>query len=241
MNAMWTPATMREGRPTARTRTRNCAARPAAAAPLLAGRGSPPCWRPPRSSSGSGEQIEPGRPSKKPAETSAPAQTIRAARRTRAHADHHRRAGHGDAARHRDHPHPDRRPADGGRLQGRPARQGRRFPRPDRPAPLRGRARAGPRAARQGSGAAAPGADQSRALPDVDQAGLHRPPAGRRPGVAGRAVQGGDRHRPGADRDRRRSISTTPASSRRSTAASACGSSIPATTCRLPTPTVSSW
>ena len=81
----------------------------------------------------------------------------------------------------------DRRPADRGRLQGRPDGQEGRLPGADRSAPLPGGARPGAGPARARPGAARQGAGRSRALPDAVGAELDRPPAGGRPGIRGRS------------------------------------------------------
>ena len=70
------------------------------------------------------------------------------------------------------------------------------------PRPYRGGARAGAGTARQGHRADAAGAVRSRPLPDAEPPGFDRQAAGRGPGVSGRAGQGGDGLRPGADRHR---------------------------------------
>ena len=165
-----------------------------------------------------------------------PPQTVRvAAVALGRHADHHRRARHGHAARDRDDPHPDRRQADGGRLQRRPDRQEGRLPRPDRSAPLSGGARPGAGPTRQGPGAATRRrrADLAR-YETLEQAGFDRQAAGRRP-----AVRWSRRTRRRSRPTRRRSTDGQAqhrlyaTSSRRSPAASACGWSTRAITAGL--------
>ena len=84
------------------------------------------------------------------------------------------RARDRDLARDRHRAHPDRRDAPADRLRRGPDGQGRRFPRPDRSAPLSGHARAGAGTTGQGHRAPRPGRGRSRALPDPGRAGFDR-------------------------------------------------------------------
>ena len=132
------------------------------------------------------------------------------------HRHHLQRAGHGDAARDRERADPDRRPAHGGRLQGRPGRQEGRVAGADRSASLSGGARSSCRPALARPGGARRGEDRSCALPKARGAEFDRPAAGGRPALCRPSGRGHGQARPGAGRQCASSTSSIAASSRRS-------------------------
>ena len=116
------------------------------------------------------------------------------------HAGRPERARHGYAARDGDGQAADQRATDRGRVQGGPDRKKRRFPGPDRSAPVSGRARPGRGPAGEGPSDAAQLGGRSRALSHIVGAEFDRAADRRYAGRAGPAESGHDRGRSGAGR-----------------------------------------